>query len=35
MYETIYRGTAAEVTEQLKKTSMKGEFVIVLCPIST
>lgn len=30
MHETIYRGTAAEVTEQLESTSIKGEFVIVL-----
>lgn len=35
LHETIYRGTAAEVTAQLKSTSMKGEFVIVLCPTST
>jgi len=32
LHETIYRGTAAEVTEQLKSTSIKGEFVIVLAP---
>lgn len=30
LHETIYRGTAAEVTEQLQKSSIKGEFVIVL-----
>ncbi len=30
LHETIYRGTAKEVTEQLKSTSIKGEFVIVL-----
>lgn len=30
LHETIYRGTAAQVTEQLKSTSIKGEFVIVL-----
>lgn len=35
LHETTYRGTAAEVTEQLKSTSIKGEFVIVLCPSST
>ncbi len=34
-YETIYRGTAADVTEQLKSTSIKGEFVIVLAPNAT
>ena len=32
LHETIYRGTAAEVTEALKSTSIKGEFVIVLAP---
>lgn len=32
LHETIYRGSAAEVTEQLKSTSIKGEFVIVLAP---
>lgn len=30
LHETIYRGTAKQVTEQLKSTSIKGEFVIVL-----
>jgi 16S rRNA (cytidine1402-2'-O)-methyltransferase len=30
MFETIYRGTAAEVKEQLAKTSSKGEYVIVI-----
>jgi 16S rRNA (cytidine1402-2'-O)-methyltransferase len=30
MHETCYRGTAASVTEQLKSTSIKGEFVIVI-----
>ncbi len=30
LHETIYRGTAQEVTERLKSTSIKGEFVIVL-----
>ncbi len=29
-FETIYRGTADEVTEQLKTGSIKGEFVIVV-----
>jgi 16S rRNA (cytidine1402-2'-O)-methyltransferase len=32
LHETIYRGTAAEVTEQLESTSIKGEFVVVLGP---
>ncbi len=32
MHETIYRGTAEEVTNQLQSTSIKGEFVIVLSP---
>ncbi|MBI5370194.1 16S rRNA (cytidine(1402)-2'-O)-methyltransferase [Candidatus Uhrbacteria bacterium] len=30
LHETIYRGTAAEVTKQLGSTSIKGEFVVVL-----
>jgi 16S rRNA (cytidine1402-2'-O)-methyltransferase len=30
LHETIYRGTATSVTEQLESTSIKGEFVIVL-----
>ncbi len=30
LHETIYRGTAEQVTEQLQKSSIKGEFVIVL-----
>lgn len=30
MFETTYRGTAAEVLAQLAKTSSKGEFVIVI-----
>lgn len=30
LHETIYRGTPAEVTERLNKSSIKGEFVIVL-----
>jgi len=33
LHETIYRGTAVEVTEALKSTSIKGEFVIVLGPV--
>lgn len=33
LHETIYRGTAAEVTEALTSTSIKGEFVIVLAPL--
>ncbi|HBK33667.1 TPA: 16S rRNA (cytidine(1402)-2'-O)-methyltransferase [Candidatus Uhrbacteria bacterium] len=32
MYETLYRGTAAHILEQLKHTSNKGEFVIVIGP---
>lgn len=32
MYETIYRGTASEVTAKLESSSIKGEFVIVLSP---
>ncbi len=30
MHETVYRGTAAEVTAALDSTSIKGEFVIVI-----
>ncbi|TAL51290.1 16S rRNA (cytidine(1402)-2'-O)-methyltransferase [Patescibacteria group bacterium] len=30
LHETIYRGTATEVTVALESTSIKGEFVIVL-----
>lgn len=30
IHETIYRGTAAEVREMIKNTSLKGEFVIVI-----
>jgi 16S rRNA (cytidine1402-2'-O)-methyltransferase len=33
LHETIYRGTAAEVTAALNSTSIKGEFVIVLAPL--
>src|SRR3989338_4334211 len=32
MFETIYRGTAAEIMKQLDETSSKGEFVIVIGP---
>ncbi len=30
MYETLYRGTASQVTAALESSSIKGEFVIVL-----
>ncbi|MBU1039417.1 16S rRNA (cytidine(1402)-2'-O)-methyltransferase [Patescibacteria group bacterium] len=30
MFETIYRGSAAAIIEQLKNSSTKGEFVIVI-----
>ena len=33
MFETIYRGTPAEVTAKLESSSIKGEFVIVVSPI--
>ncbi len=33
LHETIYRGTAAQVTCALESSSIKGEFVIVLSPI--
>ncbi len=32
MHETVYRGTAEQVLEQLKRTSDKGEAVIVVAP---
>ncbi|TAK03695.1 16S rRNA (cytidine(1402)-2'-O)-methyltransferase [Patescibacteria group bacterium] len=32
LHETTYRGTAAEVTERLKATSIRGEFVVVIGP---
>ncbi len=32
IHETIYRGTAAQVTDKLKSGSMKGEFVIIIGP---
>lgn len=32
MHETLYRGTAAQILEQLTQTSNKGEFVIVIGP---
>lgn len=32
LYESIYRGTPEFVTEQLKSSSIKGEFVIVIAP---
>jgi 16S rRNA (cytidine1402-2'-O)-methyltransferase len=32
MHETLYRGTAQEVLEQVKATSDKGEAVIVVAP---
>ena len=32
LHETIYRGTAASVTDKLKTGSIKGEFVIVIGP---
>ncbi len=32
IYETIYRGTAKEILDALKTSSMKGEFVVVVAP---
>lgn len=32
-YETLYRGTIDEVTEALKASSWKGEFICVLAPL--
>ena len=33
LHETLYRGTAIEVREQLTKTSLKGEFTIIISPL--
>lgn len=33
LHETTYRGTAAEVTEKLKATSIRGEFVVIIGPV--
>ncbi len=32
MHETLYRGTAAEIKEQLAQTSTKGEFTLIVGP---
>ncbi|OGL66452.1 16S rRNA (cytidine(1402)-2'-O)-methyltransferase [Candidatus Uhrbacteria bacterium RIFCSPHIGHO2_01_FULL_63_20] len=32
LHETVYRGTASEVTKRLESTSIRGEFVIVVAP---
>ena len=32
MFETVYRGTAEEVLDQIKKNPIKGEFVVVVGP---
>lgn len=32
LHETIYRGSAQEVLQQMRDTSSKGEFVIVIAP---
>lgn len=32
IYETIYRGSAAEILAKLKTTSIKGEFVVIIGP---
>ena len=34
MHETVYRGTSQIVIDALKKTSTKGEFVIIIAPRS-
>jgi 16S rRNA (cytidine1402-2'-O)-methyltransferase len=33
MFETIYRGTASEVTAKLESSSIKGEYVVVVSPL--
>lgn len=30
IHETLYRGTASEIVEQMRQTSSKGEFVIII-----
>jgi 16S rRNA (cytidine1402-2'-O)-methyltransferase len=32
LHESVYRGTAREVTAALQADSIKGEFVVVVCP---
>lgn len=32
LHETLYRGTIAQVSEQLRQTSLKGEFVVIIGP---
>ena len=34
LYETIYRGTVSDIKFQLEKTSVKGEFAVVVGPLS-
>jgi len=34
LHETIYRGTAQDILTQLNKTSTKGEFVVVVAPLT-
>lgn len=32
IHETLYRGSIDEISEKLHATSLKGEFVIIVCP---
>ena len=32
LHETVYRGTAQEIVDQLTETSQKGEYTIILAP---
>lgn len=32
-FETVYRGTIEEVIEKIKKDPVKGEFVVIACPV--
>lgn len=32
-FETVYRGTIEEVIEKIKKDPIKGEFVVITCPV--
>lgn len=32
MHETLYRGMITDIVQQLKDTSLKGEFIVVIGP---
>ena len=33
MFETVYRGSLAEVLEQIKETTPRGEYVVIVSSI--